>query len=114
MSSTKLLILPRHLDRLADALGRDLSLRALHSLAVIVAAGESGIDPLSLSEATGSSSATTSRNIRILGDVHYSKEHAGLGLVKAEIDPHDNRRRVLRATPEARKLLQAFVDALSR
>lgn len=112
MNLSHLLTLNKAIDNVGRRIGRDLALRQLHILGVVVAAGESGIDATKLGEVTETSSSAVSRNVRILGAVHYDKHSPGLGLVKVELDPMDNRRRVIKATKDGIEVIRAFVASL--
>ena len=101
------------LNTLGSRIGRDVTIRQLHILCTVAAAGSAGIDAAKLGEATDSSSSTISRNIRILGALHYDKQRPGLGLVSVELDPSDNRRRIVRVTKSGMELVRTLVSALS-
>lgn len=99
-------------DRLGDLLGRDLSLRQLHTLLSVAAAGHAGIDTVALGQLTCSSSAAISRNVRVLGQYHHNRSRgAGMGLVDVSLDPRDNRRRLVRLTERGARVVASFVHA---
>ena len=111
---SSLQVLRDALDSLGSRVGRDIALRQLHILCAVVAAGEDGIDASKLSRMTDTSSSAISRNVRILGDVHYDKQSPGLGLVSVQLDPMDNRRRVVKATKEGVEVVRALLSAVYR
>lgn len=96
------------------SLGRDLSIRQLHTLIVTAAAGERGIDVTQLAQATGSSSAAISRNVRVLGAHHYDRAKGdGLGLLAIELDPMDNRRRIAKPTPKGLEVMASILSHMT-
>lgn len=106
-SFTTLSSFAKALDFLGDSAGRDITLRQLHTLAVVAAAGTGGVDVTQLAEQTDSSAAAISRNIRVFGSVHYKKEKgAGLGFVDVALDPFDNRRRIVRITEKGLEVVR--------
>lgn len=101
------------LDLIGEAVGRDITLRQLQTLSTAASAGTLGIDSAKLAEATGSSPAAVSRNIRVLGAHHYDRDRgAGMGMLVVELDPMDNRRRVIKATPECMELLSQVIETV--
>lgn len=102
------------LNEAGASLGRDLSIRQLHTLAVVVAAGDAGIDVNKLAQATVSSSAAVSRNVRVLGTHHYDRTKGdGMGLLTIELDPMDNRRRIARPTKRGRDVIAKIMGHLA-
>lgn len=101
------------LDYIGTHVGRDITLRQLHTLAVIVAAGPVGIDVTKVGEATQSSAAAVSRNVRVLGAHHYDRSKGeGMGLISIELDPFDNRRRLAKPTDKGLELLKKVLSLL--
>lgn len=96
---------------LADALGKDVSLSIGAIFARVAVAGDAGVDMGQLAEDLGLSSPAVSRAVQSLGRIHYSKTRAGLDLVEREVDPVDNRRRVLRLTPAGHEVLRRLAAA---
>lgn len=102
------------LNEAGASIGRDLSIRQLHTLAVVVAAGDAGIDVNKLGRVTVSSSAAVSRNVRVLGTHHYNRSKGdGLGLLTIELDPMDNRRRIARPTERGRDVVAKIMAHLA-
>lgn len=102
-------IMRNALDVLAAATGRELNITQVLMLLRIAEAGDEGVDAARLSEDTGASPAAVSRTVRILGEVHYMKQHEGFGLVEFYLDPMDNRRRIVRLSADGRVLLNKMV-----
>ena len=101
------------LDQIGAELGRDMPIRQLHTLVLVVAAGPSGIDVAKLAQLTGSSSAAVSRNVRVLGTYHYDRSKGeGMGLLTVELDMMDNRRRVASATEKGVEIINRFVTTM--
>lgn len=102
------------LDYIGTQVGRDITLRQLHTLAVIVSAGPVGIDVTKVGEATQSSAAAVSRNVRVLGTHHYDRSKGeGMGLISIELDPLDNRRRLAKPTDKGVELLKKVLSMLN-
>lgn len=104
--------LRRALDVLAEATGRELNITQVLVLLRIAESGDMGVDAGKLAEFTGASPAAISRTVRILGEVHYMKQHEGFGLVDLQFDPTDNRRRVVRLTADGRVLINQMAAKL--
>jgi len=101
------------LNEAGESFGRDMTIRQLHTLAVVVAAGDSGIDVSKLGQATVSSSAAVSRNVRVMGAHHYDRSKGdGMGLLSVELDPMDNRRRIARPTQKGRDVVAKIMSYL--
>lgn len=104
--------LRKALDVLATETGRELNITQALVLLRIAEAGDEGVDAGRLAEATGASPAAISRTVRILGEVHYLKQHEGFGLVDLQFDPTDNRKRVVRLTADGRVLINQMAAKL--
>lgn len=101
------------LNEAGTLVGRDLTIRQLHTLAVVVAAGDGGIDVNKLSQVTASSSAAVSRNVRVMGSHHYDRTKGdGMGLLTVELDPMDNRRRIAKPTQKGRDVVAKIMSYL--
>lgn len=100
------------LTELADATTVDLHVRQVLILLRIAEGGDQGVDAGRLAEDTGASPASVSRTVRTLGEIHYNKQHEGFGLVELMFDPTDNRRRVIKLTPDGRALLRGVLGKL--
>jgi DNA-binding MarR family transcriptional regulator len=100
------------LAALAEATTVDLQVRQVMILLRIAEGGDQGVDAGRLAEDTGASPASVSRTVRTLGEIHYSKEHAGFGLVEIQFDPTDNRRRVIKLTPDGRALIRTVLGKI--
>lgn len=112
MSITALTALVKGFDEIGNVLGRDVTLRQLHTLSLVVAAGDVGIDIQKLGEKSHSSPAAISRNVRVLGQHHYDRSKGdGMGLVDIALDPHDNRRRLVTATKAGKQLMEKALKA---
>ncbi len=105
--------LRRAMQVVAAGTDRTINLTQLLTLLVVAEAGDAGIDQGRLSESVGASSAATSRTVRILGPVHYNKKHEGYGLVDFEMDRTDNRRRVIRLSPDGRALVARMLEGFT-
>lgn len=99
------------LSELSRATTADLQLRHVLILLRVAEAGDTGVDAGRLAEDTDTSPASVSRTVRTLGEIHYSKQHEGFGLVELKFDPTDNRKRVITLTPDGRALVR---DVLRR
>lgn len=100
------------LTELAKATTVDLQVRQVLILLRVAEAGDQGVDAGRLAEDTGASPASVSRTVRTLGEIHYAKQHEGFGLVELQFDPTDNRKRVIKLTPDGRALLRAVLGKL--
>lgn len=99
-------------DVLAVATGRELNITQVLMLLRIAEAGDVGVETSQLPDMTGASPAAVSRTIRILGEVHYMKQHEGFGLVEISFDPYDNRKRIAKLTADGRVLLHKMASKL--
>jgi DNA-binding MarR family transcriptional regulator len=102
----------RALTAMSEDLERDLPITAALVFLGVARHGCNGVDQGGLQEALGLSSAGISRTVQTLGKVHYLKGKEGLDLVSREMDPSDNRRRVLRLTSRGEKLMRSVVRAM--
>lgn len=110
MSVTALRSFAKALDFIGETIGRELTLRQLHTLAEVAAAGSEGVDVSVLAERTESSPAAVSRNIRVFGSIHYKREKgAGLGYMEVALDPFDNRRRIVRITEQGLEVVRKAI-----
>lgn len=100
------------LTEFAKATTVDLQVRQVMIFLRIAEAGDQGVDAGRLAEDTGASPASVSRTVRTLGEIHYAKQHEGYGLVELQFDPTDNRRRIIKLTPDGRALLRTVLGKL--
>lgn len=104
--------LRKALQLVTDETQREMNLTQILMLLRVAEAGDQGIESHQLVEDVGASASAVSRTMRILGRVHYSKRHAGFGLVEMNIDPADNRLRIVKLSPAGRVLVHRVLTAL--
>lgn len=102
----------RAMTELTREIDRDLPITAALVLLSVARQGSEGADQGRIQDELEMSTASISRTVQTLGDVHYLKGKEGLKLITREFDPTDNRRRVLKLTPKGTKLLRAVLGAL--
>lgn len=108
MTTVDISSLRKAAEFLADTMGRDVTLRQIHTLIVVAEAGDAGIDVSELGRRTHSSPAAVSRNVRVLGMHHYDRNRgAGMELLEVTLDPADNRRRLVRIAERGRRTVRA-------
>ena len=112
ISTSKTGRLIRALDDLSGATRQELTLSQALLFFHVARAGSAGTDQGALADATGLSPAAVSRTVRILGGIHYSKRHAGYGLMETQLDPADNRRRIVRLTSAGTALAEDVLNQL--
>jgi DNA-binding MarR family transcriptional regulator len=101
------------LHQLGDCMSPEASLRQAMVLLTIAQAGTLGTDSATIERKVGMSAAGVSRTIRVLSDVSYNKGD-GYGLITLELDPTDNRRRVVRLSPTGEKAIAKLAGMISR
>ena len=104
------------IDRLLAAIavlrGVDAEMPAQQIAVFLEVARAPGITMKSLRETLGISQSSTSRNVSALGQVHR-KGAPGRGLIVADVDPMERRRKVLRLTAAGRIVAEALREAMS-
>lgn len=93
------------IDALAQEFSRDTSLGYLLTFLRVGMAGGEGIDQGRLGEEIGLSPAGMSRAVRALSEVSYDKQREGFGVVEFDLDPTDNRRRIIRLSPKGEQII---------
>ena len=95
MMTTEVRAATDFLSKLAATLSQETTIRQAMVLFAVAQAGHSGTDSATLERKLEMSAAAVSRTIRILSTVSYDGSE-GHGLLTLELDPADNRRRVIR------------------
>lgn len=111
-TTTQAATLFRVMQILADELDRDLPLTSALVFARVARAGDEGIDQGKVQDELKMSSSTISRTAQTLGDVHYTKGKAGLGMIERQMNLTDNHKRTLRLTPRGERVMAKVAGAL--
>lgn len=90
----------------------EMQLQTLQTLLEVLKAGVDGIPMSTLSERLDISQASTSRNVAALGNKLNRHKSPGLGLLKAEEDPMDCRRKIVSTTAKGEKLFTQLADLI--
>jgi DNA-binding MarR family transcriptional regulator len=85
----------------------ELQAQTIHVLLEV--AIQPGLNMSELMRKTGLSQASCSRNVMLLSD-RDRHDKPGLGLVRSELDPIDNRRKIVRLTPKGETLVSQLAD----
>lgn len=99
--------------KLSTTLSQETTIRQAMVLFAVAQAGDSGIDSATLEKKVQMSAAAVSRTIRLLSAVSYDHSE-GHGLITLELDPMDNRRRVIRINAKGEKAVLKMVSGLSK
>jgi DNA-binding MarR family transcriptional regulator len=75
--------------------------------------GKDGISVAELATTCGLAGSSASRNVAALSEWHWLKR-PGLGLVVAECDPMDTRRKIIRLTAKGERVVAQWVAIMGR
>lgn len=89
----------------------EMPLQTAHTLLCI--ALQPGLTMQELSERTGLSQSSCSRNVQALGEWHWNRK-PGYNLVEAVPDPHDTRRKIMFLTKRGRDILGRLVSTIRK
>lgn len=105
--------LMKAIDVFHAATDPDVSIHAFTVFCAVTAQGGKDVDQGEIQAKLSMSSASASRNIQSLGEVHFLKGKPGYALIERRLDPMDNRRRLVSLTAKGEKLLTALTKALA-
>ena len=90
---------------LGDEIDREVRITVPLVLLRIAQAGDAGVDSAQVARELKISSSSMNRITQTLGDLHYSKDGEGFGLVERTLDSKDLRMRILRLTPKGQRVI---------
>ena len=102
----------RTLQIMADAIDRDATLLQVLAFTRVAAAGEAGMDMGALQKELKVSSATITRVVQALGELHYSKAKKGYNVIDRTQNEANLRLRVLKTSTKGVKAAEKLAEAL--
>lgn len=103
----------RTLQIMADTIDRDATLLQVLAYTRVAAAGEAGMDMGALQKELKVSSATITRVVQALGEIHYSKEKKGYNVIDRQQNEANLRLRVLKMTSKGEKAAEKLAESIT-